>query len=58
MQSERKERVARATAELLRAVRELARARPRDRRQTALPLDSAPINFRRAVEKFTDALAS
>ena len=57
MERERKQRVERATAALLRAVRELKRAKERPPQGT-LPLESAPQEFRRAVEAFADAIAS
>jgi hypothetical protein len=63
MDADRKQRIARATADLLRAVRELNRAKElaRARRQaTQRPLldDPSPPEFAQAVKAFADAIAS
>ena len=59
MDAERKQKLARATADLLEAVRDLSRARVarRDRQRTLL-VESPPERFKRAIDAFAAALAS
>jgi len=49
--------VARATAELLEAIRELKRTKV-DRGQRLLPVEDAPRKFLRAVDAFAEAIGS
>ncbi len=57
MDAQRKQRVARATAELLQAVRDLDRTRP-FRNQRTLLVESPPQKFLRAISAFADAIGS
>ena len=56
MDAERKEKVARATEDLLQAVRELSRAKDDKRYQRTLLARSAPQRFLRAIDAFADAI--
>jgi hypothetical protein len=57
MDAARKEKLQRATAELLDAVRELKRTKA-DRGQRLLPVEDAPKKFLRAVDAFAELIAS
>ncbi|HZS40004.1 MAG TPA: hypothetical protein VFF06_24395 [Polyangia bacterium] len=60
MDADRKQRIARATAELLRAVRAFNRAKELARRDRQRPLldDPSPPEFAQAVKAFAEAIAS
>jgi hypothetical protein len=57
MDARRKQRVARATEELLQAVRELDKTRP-FRCQRTLLVESPPQKFLRAISAFAEAIGS
>jgi hypothetical protein len=58
MDPERKQKLARATADLLQAVRELSRAKAEKEAATNLLAKSAPQRFLRAIEAFAEVIGS
>jgi len=58
MDAQRKQRVARATADLLEAVREMAKVEKDRKAQRSLLRKAAPQRFLQAVAAFADAIGT
>ncbi|HUS66125.1 MAG TPA: hypothetical protein VMZ28_16345 [Kofleriaceae bacterium] len=58
MDAEHKDKVKRATDDLLRAIRELNRARADKKRQRTLLAETAPQRFLQAIEAFAEAIGT